>query len=133
MEKQRFLEYIDLSFQQENLVKITLSKNKNIENKSLQNIYIVPIILKNEKMLKFTYHYDQKDITKNFNLKNALTELAAFLDNFFYNAYLFTLERDYELKISKKGKGKIFESKASFSENPDYEHNREKKISCFKK
>lgn len=85
------------------LEKITLSKYKGNEA-HLEKILIRPIMLKNQPMLSFVYHYQTRDITKNYALHDALAEITQQLDGGFKQLNAKTLTHDYQLMISKKGK-----------------------------
>ena len=86
---------------------MTLSKPSAIsrqQSADLNNVYVKPIILKNEKMYSFTYRYERRDETKNYDAEQSLEIITELLSGIFLNASLFTLTEDVTLLVSKKGK-----------------------------
>ena len=73
----------------------------------LNNVYVKPIILKNEKMYSFTYRYERRDETKNYDAEQSLEIITELLSGIFLNASLFTLTEDVTLLVSKKGKATV--------------------------
>ncbi|RYY77998.1 MAG: SAM-dependent methyltransferase [Moraxellaceae bacterium] len=94
---------ISSSFAAGQLEKITLSKYKGSEA-NLEKILIRSVALKKQPMLSFVYQYQTRDITKNYSLDDALTEITQQLDAGFKQLNAKTLTHDYQLMISKKGK-----------------------------
>lgn len=94
---------ISSSLDTSQLEKIILSKYKGSEA-GLEKVQIRPLTLKNQPMLSFVYHYQTRDITKNYGLKAALAEIAQQLDAGFKQINVKTRTDEYQLMISKKGK-----------------------------
>jgi hypothetical protein len=94
---------IEAAFDTQQLEKILLSKYKG-DVPSLEKIHIRPVIIRQQPQLSMVYHYTQKDITKNYSLPAALTEIAAQLDGGFKQLHVKTQHDDYQMSLSKKGK-----------------------------
>ena len=107
-------------------VKITLSKPSN-KNDGLRNVYIRLITIKEEQQLSFTYRYKTNDQVKNYSIAEAKNLLKELLSSSFKIATLFTLDEDYSLRISKKGKVSEIKNQPSFANKPPEEHDVPKK------
>ena len=104
---QNFINKLQSSLKEGSFVKLTLSKPSAIsrqQSADLNNVYVKPIILKNEKMYSFTYRYERRDETKNYDAEQTLKIITELLSGIFLNASLFTLTEDVTLLVSKKGK-----------------------------
>ena len=72
---QKFINKLQSSLKEGSFVKLTLSKPSAIsrqQSADLNNVYVKPIILKNEKMFSFTYRYERRDETKNYDAEQTL-------------------------------------------------------------
>ena len=63
---ERFFGKLENSLKDGTIIKMTLSKPV-LKNNELRNVYIKPILLKNNKMYQFVYRYEHRDETKNFD------------------------------------------------------------------
>ena len=107
---QNFINKLQSSLNDGSFVKLTLSKpkaNGQQPTADLRNVYVKPIILKNEKMYSFTYRYERRDETKNYDAEQTLEIITELLSGIFLNASLFTLTEDVTLLVSKKGKATV--------------------------
>ena len=107
---QNFINKLQSSLKEGSFVKLTLSKPSAIsrqQSADLNNVYVKPIILKNEKMYSFTYRYERRDETKNYDAEQTLEMITELLSGIFLNASLFTLTEDVTLLVSKKGKATV--------------------------
>ena len=124
---QNFINKLQSSLKEGSFVKLTLSKpngkslmakveetendisaSQHLSNlASLRNVYVKPIILKNEKMYSFTYRYERRDETKNYDAEQTLEIITNLISGIFLNASLFTLTEDVTLLVSKKGKATV--------------------------
>ena len=107
---QNFINKLQSSLKEGSFVKLTLSKPSAIsrqQSADLNNVYVKPIILKNEKMYSFTYRYERRDETKNYDAEQSLKIITELLSGIFLNASLFTLTEDVTLLVSKKGKATV--------------------------
>ena len=107
---QKFINKLESSLKDGSFVKLTLSKPRvgtRLSMSELRNVYVKPIILRNEKMYSFTYRYERRDETKNYDAEQTLDIINQLVPNVFLNAALFTLTEDVTLLISKKGKATV--------------------------
>ncbi len=105
-----FIDKLQSSLKDGSFVKLTLSKPRAKCQElmaDLNNVYVKPIILKNEKMYSFTYRYERRDETKNYDAEQTLEIITELLSGIFLNASLFTLTEDVTLLVSKKGKATV--------------------------
>ena len=120
-----FFDKISESYNNNNFVKITLSKPA-YKSDGLLNVYVRLVVIKGEQQLSFTCHYQTNDQVKNFGLKSALAEINKLLEGKFRVAILFTLEEDFTVQISKKGKVSIRTTAPSFKNKPPQTHDKPK-------
>ena len=121
----QFLEHLEKALGKETFVKLTLSKQVG-EDKSFQNIYVRKILLKDQEQLSFTYHYDQKDETQNFDYKKGLAELYNLFGSTFLNGDLFTTEQNIQIRFNRRRQATLFIKKASHKEALDTTHDHKK-------
>lgn len=117
-----FLEQLHAAFQENTLVKLTLSK-ANIAAGDLKNIYTKKAIIRKIPMLSFTFRYKQRDETKNFEWAEAKNLIEQEIAKHFQIATLLTTKED--IVWNQKG-DKIQRSKASTAILPTIAHNKEK-------
>ena len=122
---EKFFEKLDAALKNGSIVKMTLSKPVS-KNSDLRNIYIKPILLKDNKMYQFTYRYERRDETKNFDAKQTMEQLRSLVPDVFQNVSLFTLTEDVTLLVSKKGKPTLMCKKINESRDVDLSHDHEK-------
>ena len=103
------------SFKLGQLDKIVLSKYKG-DTLGLEKIQVRIVELKQLPVLCFVYKYKTKDTTKNFNLPEALDEIAVQLDSGFKHLHVNTPTHDYQLMVSKKAKVVLAKSVSSNSQ-----------------
>ena len=120
-------EFLDL-FQEVNshgkCIKLTLSKVFK-PKEDLKNIYIVPVEIKAEQMLSFTYRSKTQDQVKNYSLEEAILLLSDLLGASFLQALLVSTTSECQLLISKKGKFKLL-NKMNSTAAKTSSHNKEK-------
>lgn len=124
-ELNQFLDKLTTSFNNNTFVKMTLSKPA-FRSDGLLNIYIRQISLKDEQVLSCTYHYQTNDQVKNYTLEETKTVLNELLNQKFKIAILFTLEEDFTLQFSKKGKASTRITAPSFEKKPPESHDKPK-------
>lgn len=122
---EKFFEKLDLSLKNGTLVKMTLSKPVT-KNSELRNIYIKPILLKDNKMYQFTYRYERRDETKNFSESQTMEHVVSLVPDVFQNVSLFTLSEDVTLLVSRKGKPTLMCRKIQEDRRQDFCHDHEK-------
>jgi len=123
----QILEFLNLLkdlLQKKNFTKLSLSKVLKAKN-DLNNIYIVPVEVKSEQKLSFTYRYKTKDQVKNYSIEEALDLIKELLGESFLQALLIGSEIEYQLLINKKGKAKLITNKTQRQEK-SLAHNKEK-------
>ena len=129
---QKFINKLESSLNDGSFVKLTLSKPRveahgrasSDEYKDLRNVYVKPIILRNEKMYSFTYRYERRDETKNYDSKQSLEVITNLISEIFLNATLFTLTEDVTLLISKKGKATVMSKAVKEQREQNVEHDK---------
>ena len=122
---ENFFEKLDSTLKNDFLVKITLSKPVS-KNNELRNVYVKPILLKDNKMYQFTYRYERRDETKNFDARQTLEQVKNLVPEVFQNVSLFTLTEDVTLLVSKKGKPTLMCKKINEKREADLSHDHEK-------
>ena len=121
----KFFEKLDTAIKNDILVKMTLSKPVS-KNSELRNIYVKPILLKDNKMYQFTYRYERRDETKNFDAAQTMEQVRSLVPETFQNVSLFTLTEDVTLLVSKKGKPTMMCKKVQENREQDLSHDHEK-------
>ena len=111
MSKQQILlqEIID-AVDTNTLLKITLSNKRDIES-DLKNVFIKPVVIKDQPHLCFLYRHNTNDITKNFVVNDAITFIQDLLEKSFYNADIYTTSNTIYYSIIKEGKEKLITKK----------------------
>jgi len=120
-----FLEKLTESFNTNNFVKITLSKPA-YKSDGLLNIYIRLVEIKGEQVFSCTYHYQTNDQVKNYTLEEVKNVLTEVLNQKFKIAILFTLQEDFTIQFSKKGKASTKTMRPSFEHKPPASHDKPK-------
>jgi 16S rRNA G527 N7-methylase RsmG len=120
-----FFEKLDKSYTEDNFVKITLSKPA-YKSDGLHNVYVRIATIKGERLLSFTYHYQTNDQVKNYTLDEAKGVFTELLNQKFKVGILFTLEEDFTIQFSKKGKVSTRTSYPSFKNKPPETHDKPK-------
>ena len=122
---EKFFEKLESALQNNTMVKITLSKPV-VKNDDLRNVYIKPILLKDRKMCQFTYRYERRDETKNFDAVQTMEQVRSLVPTNFQNVSLFTFTEDVTLLVSKKGKPTLMCKKINETREVDLSHDHEK-------
>lgn len=125
LEMDRFFAKLENSLKDDSIVKMTLSKPTS-KNNELRNIYVKPILLKNNKMYQFAYRYERRDETKNFDSAQTMEQVRSLVPEVFQNVSLFTLAEDVTLLVSKKGKPTLMCKKVQENREQDLNHDHEK-------
>lgn len=122
---EKFFEKLETALKNNSLVKMTLSKPVS-KNSDLRNVYVKPILLKDNKMYQFTYRYERRDETKNFDANQTMEQVRSLVPADFQNVSLFTLTEDVTLLVSKKGKPTLMCKKINEKRDVDLSHDHEK-------
>ena len=121
-----FLREIITLIENQLFIKVTIG-NKRQKSADLKNVFIKPVLLKNVVKLCFIYRYPTKDITKNFDVKEAIILIEKMLQNEFYNADVFSADTDIHFAIQKNESIKIIKKTATLSiKSANNQHNKEK-------
>ncbi len=120
-----FFDKLSSSFSNETFVKITLSKPA-YKSDGLLNVYVRLVEIKGEPQFSFTYHYQTNDQVKNYTLEEAKVEITEQLSGKFRVGILFTLEEDFTVQLSKKGKVSTRSTFPSFKNKPPQDHDKPK-------
>ena len=132
---QKFINKLESSLKDGSFVKLTLSKYvgmrhvTSVQGQSvidIRNIYVKPIILRDEKMFSFTYRYERRDETKNYDATQTIDVIKSLIPEIFLNASLFTLTEDITLLISKKGKATVMTKSVKEQRTQNVEHDKVK-------
>ncbi|MEJ7611340.1 MAG: SAM-dependent methyltransferase [Ferruginibacter sp.] len=119
------LKAVRSSVENNTLLRITLG-NKRDKAADLKNVYIKPAMIKDKLMLSFVYRYPTKDITKNFLLSDALSEIRSSLVKVFFNADIYTVSQTLYFSADAAGK-EMLVTKPAASAAPVLTHDKEKK------
>ena len=92
------------------LLKITLG-NKRDKESDLKNVFIKPVVIKDQPHLSFVYRHNTNDITKNFVALEAIKITQELLEKSFYNADIYTTANTIYYSIIKDGKEKLITKK----------------------
>jgi hypothetical protein len=121
--KQEFLDKIRDSLDSNTFVKLTLSKFRGKEQ-GLENIYLQPVKIHNEVALSFRYKYKTKDIFKNYDFDESITQLSEHIGSDFLFASLYTTKQDIVIEYNKKREPRTYTRKASITRVDIKQHNR---------
>ena len=122
---EKFFEKLNASLQDGSMVKMTLSKPVS-KNNELRNVYVKPILLKNNKMYQFVFRYERRDETKNYDAVQTMEQINSLVPDVFQNVSLFTISEDIMLLISKKGKPSLVCKPVKEQRKQDLSHDHEK-------
>jgi len=121
--KQEFLDKLKESLESKTFVKFTLGKFRGNED-GLENIYIIPVRLKDDVVLSFRYKYKSKDIFKNYDFSEASGIISGEIGKNFLYGGLFTTKNDIIIEYNKKRVPRTYSRKPSFTKVDIKEHNR---------
>lgn len=125
LEMENFFEKLNASLQDGSMVKMTLSKPVD-KNNELRNVYVKPILLKNNKMYQFVFRYERRDETKNYDAAQTMEQIDSLVPDIFQNVSLFTISEDIMLLINKKGKPSLICKPVKEQRRQDLSHDHEK-------
>ncbi len=119
-----FLQIISAAFKANALLKITLS-NKREKTSDVTNVYIKPVVIKENVLFSFIYRHPTKDITKNLAEHEAVKVITDLLHNSFFNADLYVTSHTYYFTTDKKGDEKLVtKSVLSVAKEPVLAHDK---------
>jgi hypothetical protein len=108
-----FYSEVKTSIKEETFAKLTLAKT--IGNTELMNIYVRLIVIENDLQLELKFKFQKEEIVEIHTIDSAFNRLAAFINNPFLSAILFTTERDLTYKLNKKRAVSVNEQAPSFA------------------
>ena len=120
-----FLDKLHLLINDKTLIKLVLS-NQRDRSSDLKSIIISIVELKKGARLNFVFRYKTKDITKNYEVTEALTVIKKSLEDDFFNADLFSASETLRLLISGAGKVKIRSDRPTLKPVASFGHDRVK-------
>ena len=121
---ENFIAELAKSLESNSFVKLTLSNYKGVEQ-HLQKVAARVIETKRGKRVALQFHYETRQIVKNYDYQNAIVAIGKLLGSGFRNAHLFTTVNDFQLTIGKKN-SRMISGKPTFAEKPSASHDREK-------
>lgn len=121
----RFFEKLTDALQQGSFVKMTLSKPV-VKNDELRNVYVKPVKIKDRMMYSFTYRYERRDETANYDGEQFMSLLRTLIGERFLNVSLFTVTEDISLLMSRKGKPTVMCKAVKEHRAADLEHDHVK-------
>ncbi|MBR3709742.1 MAG: SAM-dependent methyltransferase [Bacteroidales bacterium] len=104
---------------------MTLSKPVQ-KHDELRNIYVKPVLIKEQRLFAFTYRYDRRDEVKNYDAAQMMDVLWEMVPKRFLNAVLFTVNEDVILLVSSKGKATIQTKRVQECREQNLEHDKQK-------
>lgn len=108
--QQILLQQITDAVQNNNLLKITLGSKRD-KTTDLKNVFIKPVLIKEQPHLSFVYRYTTNDITKNFTPAQSINIIQELLQNSFFNADVYKSSSTVYYSILKDGKEKLVSKK----------------------
>jgi len=114
--------------EQEDFVRATFSGHLTGQLVPWIRVVIRPILLRNQRVLQFSYFDSRKDTSKNYSNAEAGEKLDELLALPFKNIHVATTSRIIQVNMTKKGSAIVHESKVSKEQKKpiELEHNREK-------
>ncbi|MFV8351893.1 hypothetical protein [Flavobacterium sp. XS2P14] len=114
----QFWEKVKESIENHTYAKLTLAKT--IGDTELKNIYVRPVLQENDVfILSVIARYKTEEVESFHTLDEAFIVLAAYMNNPFLTALLFTTENDITFKLNKKRVGSIVEQAPTFKNASD--------------
>lgn len=120
-----FLNRVFEATSQSVMVKMTLSKPAD-KHDELRNVYVKPVLIKEKRLYAFTYRYERRDETKNYDAEQMMEVLRELVPSRFLNVVLFTVTEDVTLLVSSKGKTTIQTKKVQEAREQSLEHDKQK-------
>lgn len=108
------------------LITATLSQPRRKDDETYSKVAVKPLMLKNELHYQLAYHYEKKVTHENLTLEQALPRISLLLEEEMRQGLFCTLEADYQVLVSKKGKLGILKKAPTKKQAADLEHNRKK-------
>ena len=120
-----FIEDVNNSFENKNLVKLTLSNKRN-KDTDLKSIIITIVSLKKGYFLNFVYRHNTKDITKNYSKEEGISLIKEALTKDFFNADFHSTKKDMSLMIKPNEKIQLKSKEPTTKNAVDFNHDKTK-------
>lgn len=108
------------------LIRATFSGGQKGSSLLWNKVVVRPVEIKGEIHLQFSYFDDKKDITKNYLLDEAASQVDELLALPFRNIFVESKTGGLQVNISKKGKAIVNEVKPTKTFTTDLAHDRQK-------
>ena len=118
-------ELIEEIFRREGLIFAVFSNVQKGSDITYKKVDVKPVLIKGERVNQLAYHSDNKVIHENLNSDKASETIKELLERHFRQAMIYTIDADYQILISKKGKVKILKKQPTRN-SVDLSHNRKK-------
>ncbi|MGY4831635.1 class I SAM-dependent methyltransferase [Sphaerotilaceae bacterium SBD11-9] len=122
---ERFLAHLASSLAEGSFAKLVLAKPARAGD-DLLRVTARQVLLRGEPALSLVYTHKTRDITKNHAFGEGLAVLRELLGPVLRNAHLHTRDEDWQLAISKKGRGLLHVAAATQAGDATTTHDREK-------
>ena len=119
-------ELVEKIINEESIIYAIFSSVRNKSEKTFNKVTVKKVIIKDEVKHQFEYFYDTKVEHKNLNNDETKEEINKYVNTYFKQSVINTIDSDYHILISKKGLAKI-STKAASRKAVDTSHNRKKK------
>lgn len=111
---------------EDTFIRATFSGRQEGKDLAWTKVVVRPVLIKDKRHLQFSYFDAYKDITKNYEGREAEERLAEVVELPFKNFYVQTVTDDIQVNINKKGKANIGRHKATEVRQIPLAHDREK-------
>lgn len=119
-----FLGELEGKLLRKELQKISLGNYRG-EEANLKNIYIKPVLIKQDLMLSFVYRYQTKDITKNYSIEDSIKELEKLVDfRGFRQVNVQNLSENLVFQMNKKGEWRLQKEKVEQRKEQSLSHDK---------
>jgi SAM-dependent methyltransferase len=123
--KTLFFEQLANNIAQQNIAQLQLTAQKSKES-DLKKIIVTPVMLKKGYQLSFVFRHNTKDITKNYDVPEALQLIAENFETSFYNIIYKNESEECSLITLPNGKYKAKKTAVSNAKISSMMHNKEK-------
>jgi len=124
-QKEIFFERLTTIIENSELIKLVLS-NKRDKSSDLKNIKVTIVILKAGLRLNFVYHYNTKDITKNYGFEEGKKLIYGSLNTQFFNAEILSNSENLSLVTTSQGKVRLKRGEPTLQPPNTFNHDRVK-------
>ncbi|MCX6269409.1 MAG: SAM-dependent methyltransferase [Bacteroidetes bacterium] len=120
-----FFDKLEQLIKDKALIKLVLSSQRN-HSSDLKSIIISLVEIKKGIRMNFVYRHKTKDITKNYDIKEAIDLIMKALLDDFFNADLFSSHETFRLLMTSHGKVKIRSNTPVIQPVASLHHDRQK-------